>query len=625
MSYFKNICLLKAPQIFDIPHPQDISDLTEICYLAAMIENEVDSVSIPTNFHDKRVYKGLLNHLKMNPVDLVGISSMTGAFNNAMRLAEIAKRFDKYVVMGGYHPTALYDDVLQSPYVDAVIIGEGEKTFKELVVNGPSKEVAGMAFKDNGRVVVTDARPVISDLDCLPQPLRTIRPARFGEVGDDYSIDTVYTSRGCPWNCSFCANDTINKQWRGRSPENVLEELTMLHDARRKKLIKIWDANFLTDVKRVETICDLMIENDITNFKIWTETRVDDIIRAERIMDKLYRIGLRHLSLGIESPNQDTLELMKKKTTKESCFKAVEILRRNKIKAQGYFIIGHYTETVEDTKRYPEFAEALGLRHAIFMVMTPYPGTAIFDEYKKEDKIRSFDWDLYNNFCTVVETKGMDIKTLNKMYIYCWGRFYVKFAFLYQGKSFGIIVTILQWFLLFCPILEVAKKYTEEEIAESLVDFLRANLGREISKPRRRKPPLLLRWFKHITIRFSHSSGKNVDFNISQKQNSIHLFLEETDDTGLVRGPIIRLNDVMKLYKRISPEMYMAIACKLEPIKNNPERRARSILSQLNDKKLILPALTIGWFVFRYVFKGIVSIFLHSVTSRSRLNGNGLH
>ena len=423
MSAFNHICLLKAPQAFEVPYANFISDLTEICYLAAAIEDVVESVTIPVDFLGLKPYEAFIAFLKNHPVDLVGISAMTGAYNNAIKLAGIAKEFGKYVVFGGYHPTALTDEVLQSPFVDAVVRGEGEITFREFALKGPSRDVAGLAYKENGEIVYTAEGPRIPNLDSILHPLRQARPERFGEAGTDYSIDTLFTSRGCPWNCAFCANHTIHKQWRPRSPENVFEELVSLHDPHKNKLIKIWDANFLTDIKRAEKICDLIIENKLTNFKIWTESRVGDILRAEPIMDKLYRAGLRYVGLGVESPNPETLKLMKKKNVPDDCAVAVDILKRNKIKSQGYFIIGHYSETKKDTKRYPEFAESVGFRHAIFMVMTPYPGTEIFEEYKRENKISSFDWDNYNNFGAVVETKGMDRATLKKMYAYCYGRF----------------------------------------------------------------------------------------------------------------------------------------------------------------------------------------------------------
>jgi magnesium-protoporphyrin IX monomethyl ester (oxidative) cyclase len=615
MSYFKNVCLLKAPQAFNIPNALLISDLTEICYLAAMIVNDVERVSIPVGVYDN-VYGGFTKFLKANPVDLVGISTMTGAFNNALRLAKIAKRFDKFVVMGGYHPSALYEDVLQSPYVDAVIVGQGEKTLQELVVNGPSKNVLGMAIKENGAAVFAGTRPIIKDLDSIPHPLRKARPLRFGEPGDDYSIDTIYTSRGCPWNCTFCANDKVNKQWKGRSPENVVEELASLHDPRRKRFIKIYDANFFTSVERVEKICDLMIENGLTNFKIWAETRVDDIVRAERIMDKLSKIGLKRVGLGIESPNQETLELMNKKSTTDVSVKAVEILNQYKIRAQGYFIIGHYSETVEDTRRYPEFAEALGLRHSTYMVMTPYPGTRIFEEYKKENKIRSFDWDLYNNFCTVIETRSMDTKTLNEMYASAWGKFYTRWVFFNEKKSFGMIFLILQHCYMLYHVFKIQKHNTRSDIKEFLFKYINANAGRQFSRPYPMKAPFLLRFFKHITIRFTHSTDKKVDFRINQKENSRELSISEADDGNLVRGPVIQLDDIITQCEKVSHETAVGMAIKLEAIRNSPRNRLRNILVQLKDKDLFLTIFPVGWFIFRTLSRGVVSIFLHSVMSR---------
>ncbi|MHC4454769.1 MAG: cobalamin-dependent protein, partial [Planctomycetota bacterium] len=130
MGHFKHVSLLKAPQFYEVPFPQFISDITEICYLAAMIEKDVETVTIPDDYFNSNIFNSFQTFLKNNPNDLVAISSMTGAFNNAMKLAEIAKRHDKYVVMGGYHPSALTEEILKSPLVDAIVIGEGESTLK---------------------------------------------------------------------------------------------------------------------------------------------------------------------------------------------------------------------------------------------------------------------------------------------------------------------------------------------------------------------------------------------------------------------------------------------------------------------------------------------------------------
>ena len=100
-------------------------------------------------------------------------------------------------------------------------------------MKGPRKTFAGLSFKDNGNVFHNTDRDVITNLDEVPHPLREIRPKRFGNKGDDYSLDTVYTSRGCRVKCSFCSNDMVNKNWRYRSPENVIEELKMIHSTKK--------------------------------------------------------------------------------------------------------------------------------------------------------------------------------------------------------------------------------------------------------------------------------------------------------------------------------------------------------------------------------------------------------
>ncbi|MCW8796734.1 MAG: cobalamin-dependent protein [Chlorobium sp.] len=239
MAYFNHVSLVEAPQSACVPFPQYISDIIGICYLAAAVKNDVETLSIPENYYNAGIFTSFERLLKKQPAEIVGISSMTGAFSNAVRLAEIARKHGAFVVMGGFHPTALQEEVLKLPCVDAVVIGEGEETFRDLVLHGPGREVKGLVFRENGGIVYSPPREIIRDIDALSFPLRSLRPERYGEKGTDYSIDTIHTSRGCPWVCSFCANDQVHKQWRGRSAESVVDEFAELHSTVIKKRIKI--------------------------------------------------------------------------------------------------------------------------------------------------------------------------------------------------------------------------------------------------------------------------------------------------------------------------------------------------------------------------------------------------
>jgi len=582
MAYFNHICLIEAPQAVISPFPRYISDCIGICYLAAAVEHDVESVVIPENYYNDGLYDSFRALLKQRPVDLVAISSMTGCFNNALRLAGIAKEQGVFVVMGGFHSTALPDEVLRHRSVDAVAIGEGEATFREVVLKGPSKEVRGLAYRENGGIVHTGQRPVIGDIDSIAFPLRSLRPRRYGEKGTDYSIDTIYTSRGCPWSCSFCANDTMHKGWRGRSPENVVEEIALLHDPKKKKLLKIWDANFLTNIKRAEAICDMMIERGLTNFRIVTETRAKDLIRAERILGKLRKIGLSKVGLGIESPNTATLELMNKKNVLDDVTRAISLVRDNGIGAEGYFIIGHYTEGVEDTVVYPDFARELGLRQALFMAMTPYPGTKIFDEYRSEGRITSLDWDLYNNFCPVVMTRKMDTLTLVQMMAYCNIAFCNYRSLLKRRNAGAVVVSLLKDLFQLCFLMRVNKSLQESVITETISAALMRYAARnpvftsdpEASGRVLRAP---------VVVAVERNPQERVIFRVGEFEGKRTLSIGLPDADGGKPDAVIRLDDLVAASGSLTMDHLMRLLYRNELIRNNPKKTSGQLFSLMID------------------------------------------
>lgn len=584
MSYFKNVCLLKSQQKYDIPQAVILSDLIEICYLAGMVKDDVDSVTIPVDIYASNPFHDFERYLRTHRADIIGISSMTGAYSNALKYAKIAKKHNLFVVLGGYHSTALPGEVLKSPYVDAVIRGEGEFTFKELVNEGPSEGVQGLSFKDNGNVVHNPDRDVIANLDVVPHPLREIRPRRFGSKSNDYSLDTIFTSRGCRIKCSFCSNDMVNKNWRHRSPENVIEELKMIHSTKKRKILKIWDANVLTDVDRMERIVDLMGENNLTNFKIWTESRTTDIIRAERIMQKLCDIGLRHVSLGIESPNPETLKRIRKGTTPKTTERAIEILNDYKIKIQGYFIIGHLNETVEDIKRYPEYARMLGLKQVAFMVMTPYPGTRIYNEYKKEKAINSYRWDMYNNFGTVVEPNKIDLKTLKKMFVYCYGKFYGVDV---SSRHHTILDTVHETIfrLIFVAVTEKSDdRNSYSDIKDYMLEYLRTLVGIKTNDANFKDSRILKILGKKIIFRFFHSKGNSIDFRFTTDGSLTNLSITKGAKVTGYRGITIDLDDILNFEEHVPAKRIVTITTKYKIAKVNKIKKSVRYLSLFLDR-----------------------------------------
>jgi magnesium-protoporphyrin IX monomethyl ester (oxidative) cyclase len=180
MVQFKRVALVKAHQKFEPVDATYTSDLTELCHLGAFIEKDVEHVSIPITPYDRTPFKNFAKRLKQENYDFVGISAMTAGYNHAREFARIAKAYGAFVVLGGYHPTALTDDVLADPNVDAVVRGEAEFPLRNLIVNGLSEDIPGLSFKRNGDHIHNPDNPLIFDMDQLPQPLRRLRPVRFG-------------------------------------------------------------------------------------------------------------------------------------------------------------------------------------------------------------------------------------------------------------------------------------------------------------------------------------------------------------------------------------------------------------------------------------------------------------
>ena len=603
MAYFKHICFVEAPQAIITPFPRYVTDCIGILYLAAAVQDIAEGLVIPDNYYNDRLFESFRMLLKKRRCDLVAISCMTGGFNNAKRLAEIAKSHGSFVVLGGFHPTALPDEVLKLECVDLVVLGEGEATFRELVQKGPSREVLGIAWKENGTIVFTGERPLIEDIDSIAFPLRGLRPLRYGEKGSDYSIDTIYTSRGCPWACSFCANSRMHQHWRSRSPENVVEEIALLHNFKKKKLLKIWDANFLTNIKRVETICDLMIERGLTNFKIMMETRVKDVVRAERILGKLKKIGLKTVGLGIESPNPRTLELMNKGNAMGDVSRAISLMGQHEIDPEGYFIIGHHSETMKETMAYPEFAKALGLSLALFMVITPYPGTKIFDEYRHDGNVTSFNWDLYNNFSPVIKTEYMDPAALVKMMAYCNVAFCSYQSMLKKENERGVLFSFLYELFQTVFLMRVNMSLGEKEISEAVFDAYLSYLGTNPvidctiadsgTKPQ-----------QAIVVRLQHSPSRAIDCVIEQKGDRRTLSMVTRVDGKPFKGPIIRLEELVAAVCTVSMDTLMHLLCRVELFSNNPVRVADQLFSLFGDRDV------------RNLGRKLVTLYIHCLQGK---------
>ncbi|MFQ5717383.1 MAG: B12-binding domain-containing radical SAM protein, partial [Nitrospinales bacterium] len=389
-------------------------------------------------------------------------------------------------------------------------------------------------------------RPLIQNLDMLPLPARKIRPARYGERGDQYSIDTVYSSRGCIARCTFCANDTMNKSFRPRSPEHFIEELERIHDKHVKRIVKFWDSIFLFDPVRVEQIVELMFKRNLTNFRIITESRSDDVIRCRHLMKELKRIGFEKVGLGIESPDQETFKRLRKGGSVNKNERAIRILQEAHIKVEGFFIIGHPHETREDIEKYPDFAERTGIsQRALYFVMTPYPGTQIYREYKDKNLIDSYDWDCYNNYGAVIHLDNLQRDQVRNLLSHCYGSTMgIPYCFK-KGKTVPrIIIGILVVSVLALFFYDLQGQNDRRVRNRFMGTFFEAGFG-SYRKKRAFKP--LSRFFrlfaKKIEIRFVVDEARAFALNFHVGKDTISMEVHPSD-TSHKRGLTVTLDDL---------------------------------------------------------------------------------
>ena len=334
--------------------------------------------------------------------DLVGISADTTRHLKAMEIARQAKEAGCMVVMGGPHPCYIDEEILASPWVDFIVHGEGEATLLELVraLEASDREwegIQGISFRRDGRVVRTPMRPFIQDLNALPLPVRHLvdmdlyRRTKFGER----PITPVVTSRGCPTNCHFCSSSSFfGTKWRARSPEAVAEELEELHGKYGFGAVAFVDDNFTLSPQRVVAISEEIIKRGL-DLWWWNFSRAETLVRNEEMLKVMRRAGAKTVYIGVESASPRTLDDLGKKMDLDTVIKAVELLKKHGFEIFASYILGSPRDDARDIRETIRFAKRLDTNVAQFSILTPYPGTALYEELKEHIWLRH--WPFYDS------------------------------------------------------------------------------------------------------------------------------------------------------------------------------------------------------------------------------------
>jgi anaerobic magnesium-protoporphyrin IX monomethyl ester cyclase len=372
-------------------------------YLGAILEKEGHKVKV-LDIDAENISKGdLITLLKnFNPL-LVGITCTTPTYKNAVELGALIKNIiPTKIVLGGIHPTIDPENAIKAKSIDMLIIGEGEKTIKELAEFIEKNEtdfskINGLVYKKENKIIINNPREMIQNLDELPFPARHLFGSRKYTYPDALYEQSfpIFTSRGCPGQCTYCCSKQIFcGKFRYRSAKNIVDEIEYLIKKYGAKEIHMWDDCFTLIKNRV-----FEVRNEFIKRKIKIKVAFPNGLRVDmvdpEILKALKEMGTYSIAFGVESGNQDILNKIKKGTKIEQIIKAFKETKKLGIEIWGFFMIGLPGETKETIMDTINFAIKLNPDIAKFHILKPYPGSEAYHDLLKQNLIMDYDYSNY--------------------------------------------------------------------------------------------------------------------------------------------------------------------------------------------------------------------------------------
>lgn len=353
---------------------------------------------------DLRVGEGLEECLERFDPQVVGVGAVTSNLHSAERVLQLAKqhRPDVLTMIGGHHVSLSPQDGLR-PYVDVIVIGEGDATVAEVVkafeAHSPLEEVPGIVVNRDGVQHRTAPRALV-DLNHLPRPARhLVARTRDKYFQRDYrDIVSLNTSRGCTNSCKFCTLWKMNQStYRTRSAERVYEEIVSLEQS----FIDFIEDNSIDDIGRVQSLAELLIKNNVHK-KLKLYGRSDTIVKHEATIERLAEAGLELILIGLESCSDENLRRLNKRNSTNNNSRAIAILKKLGVRVASYFVVDPGF-TVDDFETMWRYVDELELMDPVFAVLCPFPGSDLYEERRQE--IVCDDYRLFDFFHAVLRTR----------------------------------------------------------------------------------------------------------------------------------------------------------------------------------------------------------------------------
>jgi radical SAM superfamily enzyme YgiQ (UPF0313 family) len=352
-------------------------------------------------------YDRIAEEVRRRKPDIVGISNpFTCQVQHASKVADIVKELDSEVttVVGGPHVSAVPEEFLsETKNVDIAVMGEGEYAMLDIVkiCEGKKKpeEIQGIAYRKNGKIIQTPPRPFLKNLDELPYPAyhlvdmeRYLNPEKIEYRSFKGRSISMITSRGCPFNCVFCAVHLhMGQGFRAHSVDYVVNHVEHVVNKYKVKTIFFEDDNLTFDIKRFDAICDRITEKKI-KFKWETPNGIRADYLTLDLLKKMKRSGCQSVFFGVESGDQHVLDdIISKSLDLNAVMNVAKMCKDIGLATAAFYIIGFPGEKKEDMMKTVEFALKLKKEYDVGMLLhvaTPSCGTRLYYECKKKGYIK---------------------------------------------------------------------------------------------------------------------------------------------------------------------------------------------------------------------------------------------
>ena len=408
--------------------------------LAAFVERELPDVEIDIVDcqADQLDWMGLEKYIASTGPSMILTSGFTTNAYSCARTCEIAKTVNKDIVtiVGGVHFSFTPEESLQIfPEVDYIVRGEGEITLVDLIrtILNEKKitDVLGLSFQKNKKIIHTQQRPLIENLDSLPYPAyhlveKNLRRYHFTMMaGKNTQYMILEGARGCEYQCTFCTQwNHWGGRWRTKSAKRIADEIEFLNETYGGVFLWFTDDNMNLRLRGKTLYNELRQRQCKDEIMLFFQARIDDITSNSDLIPKLHEVGTHWILCGVENDSQEILNEYKKGIKTQDAYQAMKIMTQNDIFSQAMFVIGARSDSHESIERLREYSLELSPDIAIYTALTPFPGTIYYETAKKNGWIEDTNYANYDMAHAIMSTESLTKKEVQTELWDCYRSFY---------------------------------------------------------------------------------------------------------------------------------------------------------------------------------------------------------